>query len=70
MSRLVYIGEDTYDYSALTREAQNLVDSYNVADEKLKTALRLSVLLKRAKAGFIQDLKQEVIKARTGIDLV
>jgi hypothetical protein len=61
-------GED-YDLSKASKEAQALVARLQHLDRLFEEKNNLMALLTKAKNAYIADLKTEIIKNKTGVDL-
>jgi hypothetical protein len=61
-------GED-YDLSKASAEAKALVARLQHLERQFEEKTNLMALLTKAKNAYIADLKTEIIKNRTGVDL-
>lgn len=61
-------GED-YDLSKASEEAKALVTRLQHLDRLFEEKTNLMALLTKAKNAYIADLKTEIIKNKTGVDL-
>ena len=61
-------GED-YDLSKASDEAKALVERLQHLDRLFEEKSNLMALLTKAKNAYIADLKTEIIKEKTGVDL-
>lgn len=69
MSRRFRIDGVEYSAAALSSEGQALVERLTFAQLRLQELLNQQALLTKAKNAYIADLKAEIIKGRTGVDL-
>ena len=58
-----------YDLDALSTEGRALVERLTFAHLQVQALSNQKALLTKAKNAYIADLKLEIIKGRTGIDL-
>jgi len=58
-----------YDADALSAEGIALVERLTFAHLQLQTLSNQQALLTKARNAYIADLKTEIVKGRTGIDL-
>lgn len=63
------LGGTSYDLTGLSDEALEQVRGLHMVERELLRAENLKAVLTRAKNGYIADLRQELVKARTGVDL-
>lgn len=68
MSKLRLDGKD-YDISTLSVQGQQALAAYQHATEQLQHAQNMQALLTKAKNAYISELKTEMIRGRTGVDL-
>lgn len=57
-----------YEISSLGQEGKELVGKLTFINEKLQELQNSIALLSKAKNGYIEDLKTEIIQERTGVD--
>ena len=57
-----------YEISSLGQEGQELVGKLTFINVKLQELQNSIALLSKAKNGYIEDLKTEIIQERTGVD--
>ena len=58
-----------YDLNALSTEGKALVERLNFAHLHVQVLSNQKALLTKAKNAYIADLKSEIVKGRTGVDL-
>lgn len=63
------IGDRDFDLRGVSDEQRAKVERLNFAEVELQRLNNLKALLTRAKNGYIEDLKREVLRERTGYDL-
>lgn len=66
---LVVIDGITYDLSQASDQCLRIIEELKSLDEIVSEKNNLVALLHRARNGYIADLKAEVIKEKTGVDL-
>jgi molybdenum-dependent DNA-binding transcriptional regulator ModE len=69
MSQKILLGGVEYDTSKLSPEGQNLLAAFNHVNKQLQEAVNMQALLTRAKNSYISELKSEMVKGKTGLDL-
>lgn len=69
MSRMVRIDGVEYDSESFTQEGRDIVNSLTFAQSTLQELSNHIALLTKAKNAYIADLKLEIVKGRTGVDL-
>lgn len=69
MSRAFRIDGVEYEIEALTDEGRLLVERMTFAQSSLQELQNNLALLTKAKNAYIADLKLEIVKGRTGVDL-
>lgn len=69
MSRRFRIDGVEYDAHGLSEEGRDLVERLTFAQLALQELINRQALLTKAKNAYIADLKIEIVKGRTGVDL-
>ena len=69
MSQRFRIDGVEYDIETLTQEGRDLVSRLTFTRLTLQELSNQMALLTRAKNAYIADLKLEIVKGRTGVDL-
>ena len=69
MSQRFRIDGVEYDIEALTQEGRDLVSRLTFTRLTLQELSNQMALLTKAKNAYIADLKIEIVKGRTGVDL-
>ncbi len=69
MSSIFRIDGVEYDIEALTQEGRDLVSRLTFTRLTLQELSNQMALLTKAKNAYIADLKIEIVKGRTGVDL-
>lgn len=57
-----------YEISSMSHEGRELVERLNFIQFKLQELKNNIALLSKAKNAYINDLKAEIVQARTGVD--
>jgi hypothetical protein len=68
VSKLRLDGKD-YDISTLSVQGHQALAAYRHATEQVQHAQNMQALLTKAKNAYISELKAEMIRGRTGVDL-
>lgn len=63
------IGQRDYDLRTATPEQMSSVQQLRFTEVELQRLKNLKILLNRARNAYIEDLKREVLRERTGYDL-
>ena len=58
-----------YDTNLLSDEGREVLLSYTYVNQQLQEALNMQAILTRAKNSYVSELKSEMIKGKTGLDL-
>lgn len=58
-----------YDAASLSEKAQRLLQSYLTVDQQLHEAQNMQAVLTKARNAYIADLRNEMMRGKTGIDL-
>lgn len=69
MTNSVRIDGVDYDVGSLSPECQTLLQHLNFVQVELRELKNREVLLSKAKEAYVADLKAEIIRGRTGMDL-
>lgn len=67
--QILRIGDADYDISQLSEDAHILVSRLQYVEQMLSERNNLLALLHKAKNAYIADLKTEIIKDKTGVDM-
>jgi hypothetical protein len=57
-----------YPVDALGPEGQALLENYAFADQQLRHLHNMQAILNKARNAYIADLKDEILRARSGLD--
>ncbi len=63
------LGESDYPVDALGPEGQAALKHYLQTSEHIQYLGNMTAILNRAKNGYIADLKQEIVRNKSGFDL-
>ena len=69
MSQKFSLDGEEYDISTLSDEGKNLIAALDSVNKQLQYASNMRAILTRAKNSYISELKSEVVKGKTGLDL-
>lgn len=69
MSEKFKIDGVEYDRQDLTDEGQKNLAAYRYANKRLREAVNMKAVLTRARNSYILELKTEIVKGKTGVDL-
>ena len=69
MAKRIEFDGVSYEFDSLTDSAKAIVNSMQLTDAKLVELNSLLAVCLRAKHAYMSDLKSEIIKAKSGIDL-
>lgn len=69
MTKRLRIEDVEYDIEQLSQEGRDLCERLNFTQFTLQELNNMLALLTKAKNAYIADLKTEIVKARTGVDL-
>ena len=69
MTGKVRIDGEDYDLASLSAEALSQFESIKFADAQIADLKNMTALLTRAKKSYVHELKNEIIKAKSGVDL-
>lgn len=69
MSKKIKLDNVEYDTSNLTDNGVKLLAAYVQANQMLQEAVNMKAVLTKAKQAYISELKMEMLKGRTGLDL-
>ena len=58
-----------YDRQDLTDEGRQNLAAYRYVNKRLREATNMQALLTRARNSYILELKTEIVKGKTGVDL-
>ena len=69
MSQIINFDGVEYDADLLSDDGKKLLASYQHVNAQLQEAINMSAILTRAKNSYISELKAEMVKGKTGLDL-
>jgi len=69
MPEYVKFGGKTYDLAVLSAEGRRTLEMLTYTIDRLEEAQRREEALKRAKNSYVADLRAEIVKGTSGIDL-
>ena len=69
MNKRIRIESTEYELEMLSEEGRKLVTKISFAEKSVIELNNLVKVLNKARNAYIDDLKAEVIKAKTGVDL-
>jgi hypothetical protein len=69
MTGTIRIDGEDYDLSSLTEEAKAQLAMIQFGDARIADLKNMTALLTRAKKSYVYELKNEIIKAKSGVDL-
>ncbi|MHA7852149.1 hypothetical protein [Roseovarius sp.] len=69
MTEHIKFGGKSYDYSLLSAEGRRTLEMLKYTIDRLQEAQQKEEALKRAKNAFVSDLRAEIVKGTSGIDL-
>ena len=68
MSGKIYIGDQAYEISKLSPDAKLLLNQYSHVTHQIDQCVQRDSALKMAKNAYIAELRNEIIRSKTGID--
>lgn len=69
MGRKIRLDDKLYDADALSPKGRELLSALENATARISELSNLHAALVRAREGYTSDLKREVVKARSGVDI-
>lgn len=69
MGQKIRLDDKLYDVEALSPQGRELLSAFERANARIAELSKLHAALIRAREGYMNDLKREVVKARTGVDI-
>ena len=69
MSKKLRLDGVEYDIQQLSAEGRRTLAAYRHVNKQLNEARNMSAILTRAKNSYISELKSEIVKGKTGLDL-
>ena len=69
MTERIKFGGKTYDLSVLSAEGRRTLEMLKYTIDRLEVAQQKEAALKRAKNAYVSDLRAEIVKGTSGIDL-
>lgn len=69
MQDKIKIGDKEYDLRNMDKKSQKIFNQFIHVHRKLSELQNMKVILNRAKNGYIEDIKYEIIKNKTGIGI-
>ena len=67
MVQKVKIGDEEYDLNTLSEAAQKNLSSYQFVTKQIEELTNMQALLQRAKNSYLENLKSEMITAKSGL---
>lgn len=65
----IKIGDKEYDITKMNKESQKIYRQFLYTNRRLSELQNTVKVLNKAKNGYIADIKAEIIKNKTGIDI-
>lgn len=65
----IRLNDEDYPVAALSPAGRETLDLYRFAEEQLKHLRNMEAILNKARNAYIADLKHEIVRGRTGLDL-
>lgn len=69
MQDKIKIGDKEYDLTNMDEKSQQIFNQLVHVHRKLSELQNMKAILNRARNGYIEDIKYEIIKNKTGIDI-
>ena len=69
MSQRINLDGVEYETSSLTDNGKSILASLQEASARLKELQNLQAIFTRAKRSYIDELKREIIKGKSGVDI-
>ena len=69
MTQKINLDGVEYDTDQLSNEGKKNLVAYAHVNQRLQEALNMRAILTRAKNSYISELKSEMVKGKTGLDL-
>ena len=69
MSQKIKIDGVEHDLDSLGKEAKAILEKLQHIEKQIQDTTNLCALLARAKKSYIQELKREMIKGKSGVDI-
>ena len=69
MSQRINLDDVEYETSSLTDNGKSILASLQEASARLQELQNLQAIFTRAKRSYIDELKREIIKGKSGVDL-
>lgn len=69
MSQKINFDGVEYDAGSLSEEGKKLLVAYQHVNAQLQEAVNMRAILTRAKNSYVSELKAEMVKGKTGLDL-
>ena len=67
MGKKIKLGEDEYELDNLSEQAKKTLRSLEFTTSRIKELTNMQVLLRRAKNGYVDSLKQEMLSKKAGL---
>lgn len=69
MAKQIKLGDKTYDLSRLSHDGQRIFEMLQFTSQRLEEAQQKEAALMRAKNEYVAELRAEIVKGMSGIDL-
>lgn len=69
MVKSIKLGDQEYDVSVLSEAGRENLAMFQQVSERLKEAENFHAVLNKARHAYIADLKNEIVKGKSGVDL-
>lgn len=69
MAQKINLDGIDYDTSQLSDEGKKVLVAYVHTNQRLQEAVNMRAILTRAKNSYVSELKSEMVKGKTGLDL-
>ena len=69
MSQRINLDDVEYETSSLTDNGKSILASLQEASARLQELQNLQAIFTRAKRSYIDELKREIIKGKSGVDI-
>ena len=69
MSKKINVDGDEYDLGNFNQDAKVILKKLKHTNKKIQDNKKMCALLMRAKKSYMSELKQEIIKGKSGVDV-
>jgi hypothetical protein len=69
MSKKINVDGDEYDLESFNQDAKVILKKLQQTNKKIQDNKKMCALLMRAKKSYMSELKQEIIKGKSGVDV-